>query len=55
MLMSPMGLHWQRSAKTENYKPDLNKSITVLRIIKERRKIGHGSQMGASHQDRLSN
>jgi hypothetical protein len=45
-----------------NYRPVLsseravqnNKAATVQRKFQGERKIGHGSQMGASHQDRLA-
>jgi hypothetical protein len=54
-------LRWRFPARTENYRPDFSSEMAPIstnpqlsKIIKERSKIGWGSQIGAWHQDRLA-
>jgi hypothetical protein len=67
MLMSPMGLRHEKGRagdaqqklkttdSTSRQRGRPTSTNPCLKIIKEgRRKIVHGSQMGASHQDRLA-
>jgi hypothetical protein len=69
MLMSPMGLRPEKGCagdaqqQLKNYRPDFSSERApqiykvrncLKKIIKERRKIGRGSKMGAWQQDRLA-
>jgi hypothetical protein len=62
MVLSPVGIRPEWEAATVNYRPVLsseralqnNKPATVWRKFRGEIKIGHGSQMGAWHQDGLA-
>jgi hypothetical protein len=55
-------MRWRGPVTTVNYRPVLssdradhtNKPVNIWWLLKKERKIGHGSQMGEWHQDRLA-